>query len=331
MKFLRRLRDLLRALLLGSLPAWRELFGKIRELIRRAKQEETGDRSHRVRRAPCIPIDHPAYKRPDPMIYAQFYLMELGLAVTWDNPDIQIWKDGALVPSSQLEKDTEYEIRARIWNNSTEAPVLGLPVFFAYLSFGIGTQSHFIGTTQVDLGVKGGPGQPAHAVVTWKTPAEEGHYCIQVLLVWGDDLNPKNNYGQENTEVSQPHSPATHRFILRNATKEAHLYRFEVDTYVIPEPPRCGDSTGAALPFDARVYVPPPAHERKNYAVPPGWSVRIDPSEPRLDPEQEATIQVTISAPDGFKGRRAFNVNAFHRRGMAGGVTLYVEAGSSGK
>ena len=27
------------------------------------------------------------YRRADPMIYSQFYLMEQGLAVTWDNPD----------------------------------------------------------------------------------------------------------------------------------------------------------------------------------------------------------------------------------------------------
>jgi hypothetical protein len=264
------------------------------------------------------------------MIYAQFYLMELGLAVTWDNPDIQLWKGGFPVPSSQLEKDTEYEIRARIWNNSTEAPVVGLPVVFAYLSFGIGTQSHLIGTTQVDLGVKGGPNHPAQASVTWRTPADEGHYCIQVLLIWRDDMNPKNNYGQENTDVSHPQSPATHRFILRNATQETHPFRFEVDTYVIPEPPGCEDLP-AARPFDARKYLAPPAHERKNYAVPLGWAVQIDPPAPRLEPGEETTIQVTISAPAGFKGRRAFNVNAFHRRGMAGGVTLYVEAGSTGK
>jgi hypothetical protein len=36
----------------------------------------------------CVPIDHPAVVRPDPFVYRQRYLLDRGLAVTWDNPDI---------------------------------------------------------------------------------------------------------------------------------------------------------------------------------------------------------------------------------------------------
>src|SRR5688572_16425199 len=42
------------------------------------------------------------HKRPDPLLYSQFFLMAQGLAVTWDNPDIWITElpdaNGTLVP-----------------------------------------------------------------------------------------------------------------------------------------------------------------------------------------------------------------------------------------
>jgi hypothetical protein len=53
----------------------------------------------RKRRAdPCDPkcatMTPAVYKRADPLIYSQKYLKEQGLAVTWNNPDIQLYKDG---------------------------------------------------------------------------------------------------------------------------------------------------------------------------------------------------------------------------------------------
>jgi hypothetical protein len=80
--------------------------------------------------------------RPDPLIYSQQYLMGLGLAVTWDNPDIWLERNGSRVSSHAIEPDTEYEIVARIWNGSTDAPVPLLHVRFSYLSFGGGGDQH---------------------------------------------------------------------------------------------------------------------------------------------------------------------------------------------
>jgi hypothetical protein len=239
--------------------------------------------------------------------------MKLGLAVTWDNPDIVLRKNGVAIPSSQLELETEYEIVARIWNNSTEAPVIGLPVNFAYLSFGAGTISHPIGVTSVDLGVKGGASHPAFASLKWKTPNTPGHYCIQVWFDWADDINPENNYGQENTNVGIAQSPATFKFTLRNDTKDKQNYRFKVDTYKIPPLAPCVDGHIKQ------------EHLARHFPIPPGWSVTIDPEHPLLNPGEEQTIRVEITPPDGFSGVQAFNVNAYHRLGPAGGVTLYVE------
>lgn len=262
-----------------------------------------------------------------------------GLAVTWNNPDIELQKDGQAVNSWDLDPDTEYDILARIWNNSTEAPVVGLPVRFSYLGFGVGTVSHPVGLTSINLGVKGGHNHPAFARTKWRTPSAAGHYCLQVILEPSDDVNELNNIGQENTNVGKLKSPAVITFLLRNTLPTKQLFRFEVDTYVIPDPPPCSAqefgssngisrrvrsilqvrSTGAATPSLV-------AHQRGRHPIPPGWSVEITPSTPLLASGDEITVQVTVISPSEFKGYQAFNVNAFNDHELAGGVTLRVES-----
>jgi|SRR5437667_235606 len=169
--------------LLALCALWRRLAGACR---RASAAKRIPVRERRAARGQCTPVRDIAFKKPDPLLYSQPYLMSQGLVVTWDNPDIALYRNGALVPSSQLASDTEYEIVARIWNNSTDAPVAMLPVVFSYLSFGIATLSHPIASDTVNLGVKGGPNHPAFARVKWRTPTAAGHYCIQVFLDWFD-------------------------------------------------------------------------------------------------------------------------------------------------
>jgi hypothetical protein len=279
----------------------------------------------------CMKISDPAYKRPDPLIYDQYYLMGQGIAVSWDNPDINLYEGGVLVPSHNLKADTDYTVVARIWNNSTEAPVVGLPVHFSYLSFGVGVESHWIGQTTVDLGVKGGPNHPAFAQIVWHTPAALGHYCLQVQLIWADDVNPNNNLGQENTDVRIAASPAEFDFQLRNNTALEQVYRFETDAYAIPPQDPCSERQTPQQPAPpvraapGTVQIVPPKHDRTKYPLPQGWSVAFNPASPQLAAGQETNVHVTLNPPAGFKGRQAINVHAFTRRGLAGGVTLYVE------
>ena len=272
----------------------------------------------------CVPIKRPEFHQPDPLIYSQFYLMSLGLAVTWDNPDIVLQRGGVPVPSAALQPDTEYEIVARIWNNSPDAPVASLPIFFSFLSFGVGTISTFIGNTAVNLGVKGGPNHPAFARMKWRTPKTKGHYCIDVFLAWLDDANPNNNLGQENLQVGVAHSPADFVFSLRNAGEEWHKLHFEMDSYTIPEPPPCQDLAAASFMKRSDALV---RHRRESYPVPQGWKIEFDPVQPKLAPKEEAKIQVRIIPVAGFIGTQAINVNAFHESGFVGGVTLIVVGG----
>jgi hypothetical protein len=308
----------LKAVTYGGILALRDLLRLIYELLKRWCRRK--GKSPTPRR--CIPINDPAFVRPDPMIYDQYYLASLGLAVTWDNPDIQLYLNGSPVPSSQLIAGTTYEVVAQIWNNSTDAPVVGMPVAFSFLEFGVGTVSVPIGTTQIDLGVKGGPNCPAYAKMLWTTPATPGHYCLQVQLQPVDDTNTLNNLGQENTDVAAAHSPAAFIFTLRNNTNQPRTYRFETDAYVPGTPDPCNGTGDPAKDRAARMA----RHKRGVQPVPAGWRVKIDPAGPSLVPGQSIPITVSATPPPGFVGEQPLNVNAFHQNGFAGGVTLTVKA-----
>lgn len=327
----------IKAILYGWIHALREL---IRELIQRCRlakaRHDLPGRLGKAAPSACVPISDPALKRPDPMIYSQFYLMSQGLAVTWDNPDIVLERGGVPVPSSNLLPDTEYEIVARIWNNSTEAPVVGLPVTFSFLSFGAGTVSNPIGKSHVNLGVKGGINHPAFARIKWRTPAQAGHYCLRAAFEWLDDLNPDNNLGQENITVAEANSPATFTFTLRNDDGERHVFRFEVDTYAIPPRPNCewqprprdeaADQDLALLRTrPGTIRKVPPEHDRKNYPLPPRWTVAFNPETIMLSPDQSTPITVTVTPPADFVGSKMLNIHSFHERGMTGGVTVEIK------
>ncbi len=275
----------------------------------------------------CSRFANPAYHRPDPCIYDQYYLMSLGLAVTWDNPDITLRQGGVVVPKHNLLSNTQYEIDATIWNNSFEAPVVGLKVNFGYLSFGASTTLNPIGATFVNLGVKGGPNCPALAKMLWTTPATPGHYCIQVQFSCADDSNPNNNLGQNNVDVVPAHSPANFAFALRNQTKTANAYTFEVDTYSIPSLPDCPQTIAQQNQgsFADRLKEIQAVHNRAKFPVPAGWTVQITPAEVALDPGDETQIAVSVTPPAGFVGTIPLNFHAmYNKNDYAGGVTVYI-------
>ena len=285
------------------------------------QKEKIPSRQRKVPQQRCVPIHRPEFYQPDPLIYAQFYLMSLGMAVTWDNPDIVLEEGGVPVSSAHLKPDTDYDIVARVWNNSTDAPVVALPVRYSFLSFGIGTTSTSIGSTFVDLGVKGGPNHPAFAKIRWHTPKKAGHYCIQVYLDWADDSNPNNNLGQENTQVGSAHSPAEFTFNLRNAANEFQDFHFETDAYAVAPLAPCQDRKPDAAARRSSAFE---RNHREAYPVPVGWTIELQPAQLRLAPGEEVEIVARITPPAGFKGKQPINVNAFSQSGFAGGVTLYV-------
>lgn len=340
MKVIRALGDLLRTLVVGWIVALFELLRRLLALLRTALDRGSlPGRSAKGADSTCVPIRHPSFRRPDPLIYSQFYLMGLGLAVTWDNPDIVLRRGGVVVPSSHVDPDTDYEIVARIWNGSTNAPIVGLPVDFSYLDFGMGVVSLPIGSTKVDLGVKGGPGCPTFASIGWRTPRAPGHYCIQVAFSWIDDANTLNNLGQENLLVAQAQSPAEFEFKVRNGDDERREFAFHVDTYELPDPLPCDAverptkrdlQRRSFAPAAERIYPALPErvralHDPTAYPVPEGWAVTFQPSEVALASGAEQTVRASVEPPPEFVGAQRLNVRAVDGPHVAGGLTLVVE------
>lgn len=340
-------------LLLIYLLAFQWLTDLIALLRRRLEVHRRGEKLREVRRGRplrcsprCAVIPPDVYKRADPLIYSQFYLMEQGLAVTWDNPDIQLFRNGITVPSGSLLADTDYDVVATVYNNSTSAPAVGLPVEFSFRTFGVGATLTPIDTRIIDLPVKGAPQHPAKATAKWHTPAAAGHYCLLVRLVWPDDANPKNNLGQENTDVGVAASPALFKFPVRNEDTIRKRLHMTADAYVIPPPLNCGQRPGKKdsdrrYPSHNRndVFIPPteePAdwtlarvrHAPSAFPIPPGWAVKIDPTEFELAPGAVQNVNVSINPPDAFRGERSFNVNALYGTVPLGGVTLTVTKGA---
>jgi len=302
-----------------------DLFNRAVQAIKDiCKREKSSHFDESATNTGCGVVNHASFHRPDPLIYSQQYLLSLGLAVTWDNPDIVLLKNGVIVSEGDLLPNTEYEIRATIWNNSYDAPVVGLVVDFSYLSFGVGTTNNPIGTKVINLGVKGGVNHPANASILWTTPPA-GHYCILVDLKWADDVNPANNLGQNNVNVVAAHSPATFTFQLRNNTGRTRVYRFAADAYTLPEIKDCRDKSVTPPDNDTKWKDIQAVHNRNSYPVPPGWAVAFTPPGPTLLADEEIAIEVSLTPPDGFTGQQAFNVHAILDNGKyAGGVTAYI-------
>lgn len=290
---------------------------------------------------PSVRLPSTIYKRPDPLIYSQYYFMARGFAVTWDNPDIWLTElpapDGSMaaVASHQLLPNHVYRVHARIYNGSLEAPAVGMPVVFSFLTFGIGIVPTLIGVAVVDLPVKGASGHPKETFRDWLTPATPGHYCLQVGLVWPDDAEPANNIGQENVDVKKLASPATFVFPLRNDAPTRRLFRLEVDTYPAPVPPACPDrpvpdrgGTFSATRNDAAAEAARlAAHRRDAHPLPAKWSVVFSPGpELILAGGEQVDITAIVTVPVSLPAPRPVNVNAFADGIFVGGVTLYVHS-----
>lgn len=323
-----------------------ELIALIRRLLKTQARGEALRHVRRGRPLRCSPrcaiVPPDVYKRPDPLIYSQTYLMEQGLAVTWDNPDIQLFEGGIAVPSASLKADTDYEVVATVYNNSTAAPAVGMPVEFSFRTFGVGAAVIPIDTTTVNLPVKGAPGHPAMAKVKWHTPAKAGHYCLLVRLVWADDANPKNNLGQENTNVGIAASPAVFQFPVRNEDTIRKRIHMTADAYTIPAKISCqqkpdkrdSDRKNADMRRED-VLIPTTEedadwtfarvrHGVRSFPIPAGWVLKIEPREFELDPGATQGVTVSIEPPADFRGERPINVNAMHGPLLLGGVTLKV-------
>ena len=322
---LRGLWGVIRALLYGWIIA---LIGLIRRwcaICRRRHDDDRSEHERKTANTTCVPIQDPAYVRPDPLIYSQPWLAAHGYNVVWDNPDFTILHLGTPVPSHALQPATAYDVVVRVWNASVDGPVVEMPVHLSYLSFGIGTVSNPVGTRKVDVGVKGGSNNPALVTIPWTTPATPGHYCLQALLDPADDADFGNNLGQHNTDVAIAASPATFSFTLENHTGREHRYFFMADTYHLGKPRPCVTREDGAQQEVQKAY------HQSDHPLPPGWTVAVVPPTPTLVDGAAVSVIVTVTPPATFTGSQTINVQGYYRENyedrLAGGVTVTVKKG----
>ena len=311
----------------------REIVHAICTILRRLARGEPR-RPQRNQTGCCIDLPPDVYKRADPLIYSQYYLMQRGLAVTWDNPDIDVFDGNALV-TGLLRPHHRYKVRIRIWNGSYDAPAVGVGVELSYLSFGAQTVSHPVGAGFVNLGAKGTADCPAFLELDWLTPEAGGHYCLQARLDWFDDANPDNNLGQKNVTVETLQSPAHFTFNVRNDGSVTQRFAVEADAYDLPELPDCREQERErpTTRFRESLARWEEAKRTQSYGmfpVPDNWRIEITPHAFGLDPGKEQTVKVAIEPHEvSFRGTKTFNVHVFtydaERRWLAGGVTLAVK------
>lgn len=274
------------------------------------------------KRQSCLHVPPSVWKKPDPFLYSQLYLMSQGLDVEWTNPDI--WLEEAAHPGLPITgnplADTDYDIVARVWNGSFEAPAFNVIAEFLVASYGVGWTAQSIGTQVIPIVQVRGLG-PSYARQRWRTPPEEGHFCLVVRLFHPDDANPNNNEGQENLYVVQASANpgVTLDLPLHNAQRQAIQMSFEASTYKVPEIKEVrrrleevmtsvpdGNPARPLSDFSFRkvAAVVGPAirkwHSRGSSPVPATWSVRLPEQPVSLAPGQSQTLRIPIGLPEGM-------------------------------
>jgi hypothetical protein len=323
--------------------AFPNLIQVIISVIRRVCERQR--RADGKQRMDCLPIPSGVYLRPDASIYSQTYLMSLGMAVTWDNPDVTLTDGlGNVVGSHDLKSSTPYTVTATIHNRSNEAPAPGMPVVFTLLSFGVlGPTAQKIGSTVVDLPVRGAPGEPVQASITWVTPPTPGHYCIQIEAIVPDDANPLDNVGQHNTVIQGVlHGQAiVLKVPVRNMLQGARTFAIELHAYRLPAEPLIRGGLGGRLrgavgeapgthptgretdeSLRARVVA---ANRIELFPAPPEWAPAVSHRRVTVEPDQtvelEFTATVPNSAPAGVRQPFHISVSEESTDRPVGGVT----------
>lgn len=281
---------------------------------------------------PCLPIPEGVWLRPDAYLYSQRLLMGLGMAVTWDNPDVTLTDmAGNVVGSHDLLPSTDYRITAQIHNKSPDAPAPGLPVVFTLLSFGAGgPPRQSIGSTVINLPVRAAPGEPAAASVVWTTPAVPDHYCIEIDCSWPDDAFPIDNVGQHNTVIRK--ASADEQLLIEipiwQVRDEAHEHlalSIGLDGYQLPSRPLLRREDEPGETFAERI-------KRANLAelheADPQWAPSLSAhTVSKSSGSTSVTFSATVPATASSGDRAHFNISVNDPTGnrVVGGATVIVQ------
>lgn len=275
---------------------------------------------------PCIGVPGSLVRRPDPFLYSQSFLMSMGLPVTWDNPDIALFKAGVEQYSYDLTPSTAYDVQIRVHNSSSKFAAAGTTVKVEWLEFGIGGPiRHTVPPLLVaNVPPLGEPGEPIDVWTSWTTPGAPGHYCLAVTLAHPNDGNSANNEGWNNTIVRDCRAgekvqfavPVWNRFAGHYRDKEvsieARRVHLKLDGYIFKAPPHAAHVSKVDL-------------EALFRRTPPLWPANtpnrvIEIGESAEPKEVPIEIIVPNSAKTGEEG--ILNLSATVRGKALGGITL---------
>jgi hypothetical protein len=263
---------------------------------------------------------------PDPYLYSQFWLMNLGLPVTWDNPDVRLHRNGVEAHPYALLPDTEYRVEVMLHNNSVAKAASGTTARILWIEFGVGgavAARHLIDEKQVDIPAHGHAAEHVPVTTTWRTPVQPAHYCIEIQLSHPADGNAGNNRGWQNTvirdaapgETARVEIPVFNAFPasgykdgrFRESISEVHL---TLDSYRLEIPLRWteADVEAAFAPVD------------------PVWNAALDQTRLHLVPGSGGNVTLHLAVPtDATAGeRQAFNIGGTVKGRPVGGVTVLV-------
>jgi len=321
-EFLKALVDMLQEVA----SAFLRLFPLLCRRLRDCWRQRTGP----DQALPCLPIPAGVWLRPDAYLYSQRYLMSLGMAVTWDNPDVTLTDmAGNVVGSHDLSPDTKYRITALIHNKAADAPAPGLPVVFTLIAFGAGGATRqTIGVTPIDLPVRAAPGEPAPASVIWTTPPVPDHYCIEIDAAWPDDAFPIDNVGQHNTVVRR--AGAGERLHVRVPIHDRYAQQTRVqarvDSYRLPARPLLREEGQSRAAHLERVVQ---ANAAERFPADPTWGAGVSARETLLDEGGHGAVDFEATVPAGAAAgsEQRFNVSVHDlSSGRAiGGVTVIIQ------
>ncbi|HXN89418.1 MAG TPA: hypothetical protein VN890_08710, partial [Methylocella sp.] len=254
-----------------------------------------------------------------------------------------------VVASHDLTPSTAYTVTATIHNQKNDAPIPSMPVVFSLVSFGVsGPKVQTIGSTPVDLPVRGAPGEPAQASITWTTPPAPGHYCIVIEAVVAGDVNPLDNVGQHNTVVKG----VVHGEVIvlkvpvRNTLQAARTFAVQLHSYRLPAQPLVrrglgGDARAAAdaagmeqsrgsRESDASLLARVVAANRPElFPAPPEWRPSVSHAQVTVDPDQTVELVFTATVPNSAPAglRQPFHISVAEQstnRPLGGVTATYV-------
>ena len=145
---------------------------------------------------------------------------------TWNSPDIQLYDaSNNPVDSNNLVLGQDYIVKVKVRNKEAFAAP-GAKVVFRWENFGAGGPWQDLPPV-VTADIPAGPAGVTEVQTTFQ-PSATGHVCLQASIEHLEDIDGRNQTGQENLHVGYSSSPTKVCFTVWNPSAQPAPVHFEV-------------------------------------------------------------------------------------------------------